>query len=327
MIRSQPDPSSALLIVPADDRCLRTSRVHSFRSFFLNVVCTISLTLSCSLSLFLSLPLTFSLTLVLRYVSLRIPERALREGRVPPGGCDPSSLTVPSFAIYFWFLGFTGSRRALMSPRTTKSKSHATSWFNRAAAGSSASWSTPVPGRPASRSLCRWTFSSSVRCPCHPESPWRILLAFVRPQTWSCSAPANSNETLAILKKATNLLSRCILSYMPREIEPVTQEHVDAEKVHRRAEFASNDQSTRRSSSTTSKSRTWLRGRGKKIYISPVETRKIISLRSLRFIEGVARIRRIKAMSRMYRLTSTRRAVAQVRPRCLSRTLRVSTYN
>ena len=168
----------------------------------------LSLSLSVSLPLSRSLSLSLSLTLVLRYVSLRIPERALREGRVPPGGCDPSSLTVPSFAIViiiylllpffslslslFWFLGIiTGSRRALMSPRTTKSKSHATSWFNRAAAGSSGSWSTPAPGRPASRSLCRWTFSSSARCPCHLESPWKILLTFARRRTWSCSAPVN----------------------------------------------------------------------------------------------------------------------------------------
>ena len=104
-----------------------------------------------------------------------------------------------------------------MSPRTTKSKSHATSWFNRAAAGSSGSWSTLAPGRPASRSLCRWTFSSSARCPCRSESPWRTLSAFARRRTWSCSAPGKSNDNVNdCFKDHRSSCSSSSIVYHPR---------------------------------------------------------------------------------------------------------------
>ena len=88
---------SFFLFLPALSLSTNLPNSLSFFSLFL------------SLSLSLSLPLTFSLTLVLRYVSLRIPERALREGRVPPGGCDPSFADRSSsfrFYIIFWFLGY-----------------------------------------------------------------------------------------------------------------------------------------------------------------------------------------------------------------------------
>lgn len=43
-------------------------------------------------------PRSLSLTFVFFAICyLRIPEHALREGRVPPGGCDPSSLVVPDY--------------------------------------------------------------------------------------------------------------------------------------------------------------------------------------------------------------------------------------
>lgn len=58
-----------------------------------------------------------------------------------------------------------------------------------AAPESSATWSTRAPGRPAGKWSCRSTSSTTVPCPCRPESTCRTRAASAQRRTGSFGEP------------------------------------------------------------------------------------------------------------------------------------------
>lgn len=58
--------------------------------------------------------------------------------------------------------------------------------FIRAVRGNSETWSTPGRCRPCEKSLCKWTFSTTVPCPCRFGWPRKTRVTSVGPRTRNC---------------------------------------------------------------------------------------------------------------------------------------------